>query len=175
MSENRNERRCQLCWKPSHRFIPTLSEKNRDWVKKYTPELPQDALICAACSKCIVRHSGSDTIPRWIPKEEKPHNPCMVIECTNSSRGATSISSYTVARLHLHLPETEVSQLVLCNTHYQQLYREVNFPSTCAACSSKPRTGEVYIRKCPDPDTITEYLHHTTGFDGTQQNLQSLL
>lgn len=167
-SRETSQRRCQLCSKPSHRpFLKpaALSETNRDWVKKYTPELSQDALICEACTKCIQRHAGSDATPRWIPKEEKTEDLCTVIECTYPSRGATSIP-YTVAKLHLHLPD-EVNPLVLCNAHYQQLYRDVKSPPPCTACSSKPRAGERYIRKCPDPDMITEHLRNTTGFDGT--------
>ena len=86
------------------------------------------------------------------------------------SHTATSIAKYEVAREHLDLaPISEAeasSSLVLCNSHYQQLYRELHFPLPCAACSSQPRYGGDYTRRCPDPVQISTYLQQTLDFSG---------
>ena len=86
------------------------------------------------------------------------------------SHSATSIAKYEVAREHLDLapiPEAEAStSLLLCNSHYQQLYRELHFPLACAACSCQPRYGGDYTRRCPDPVQISTYLQQTLDFSG---------
>ena len=71
----------------------------------------------------------------------------------------------------LQEPEaSETSRTALCNTHYHRLYRELNSPQACAACGTHPRYGgkygERYVRCCPAPQAITEYLQQNEGFTG---------
>ncbi len=104
---------------------------------------------------------------RWLPKGPKPHHPCMVKDCTQPSRGTTSIVQYAEAKAYLDLSETESNDpLALCNAHYYQLYRDINYPP-CATCSILPIHCKRHTRKCPDPNAISEYLNNTIGFDST--------
>ncbi len=113
------------------------------------------------------RSAGSDSLPRWLPKQFT-ETPCMVKDCNAFSRGETSITSFEVARRYLNLQQSQSSNpLVLCNAHYQHLYREVNRPLPCATCFLPPKPGERHTRKCPDPYIIRHYLIDTIGFDGS--------
>ena len=50
--------------------------------------------------------------------------------------------------------------------HYQYLYREVNFPKPCAACSAQPKYGEEYAHCCPDPQKRSSFLQENLNFCG---------
>ena len=78
--------------------------------------------------------------------------------------------SYEVALEYLDIvgvsDDFTSQSLSLCNCHYQFLYREVHYPQPCAACSSQPRYGGEYTRRCPEPDRITAFLQETFDFCG---------
>ena len=120
------------------------AESRHEWVSRYVQNLPLDALVCDACAKFVKRNIGkTDVVPRWLPKGRKPTQSCVVINCKENARGTTSITTYSIASQYLDLgdcsqPDSDSTQksLALCNTHYQKLYRELEFPTPCAACAA---------------------------------------
>ena len=154
-----------VCSKPS-----SWPDDTRQWVEKQCSEsIPPEAVVCRACEKYVKRHTGETNVtPRWLPRR-KVRSYCMVEGCGEESHTTTSIVSFEVAREYLDMIESDggTSQsLSLCNCHYQYLYREVHYPQPCAACSSQPRYGGEYTRRCPDPAKITVFLKETFDFSG---------
>ena len=46
------------------------TEENHQWVSRYVPSLPLDALVCDACTKFVKRKTGkTDVVPHWLPKQ----------------------------------------------------------------------------------------------------------
>lgn len=137
-----------------------LYKENRQWVNMFTTKpLPPDALVCRPCEKYIKWHTGeADVVPRWLPKEArlKPVKYCMVVGCGKVSHTSTSMVAHQMACERFDpAPITDKeagSALLLCNSHYQHLYRDLHFPQPCAACSSQPKYGWGYIHRCPNPE-----------------------
>ena len=98
----------------------------------------------------------------------------MVVNWKGNARGTTSITTYVIASRYLDLAVCSQADsdytLALCNAHYQKLYHELEFPTVCAACGVNTRYGKNNIRRCPDPEVITNYLRTNTGFSGTITN-----
>lgn len=73
--------------------------------------------------------SQNHVLPAWWQDVEVSHT-------------STPIATYGIAQACLTLPDLPTGEadctLVLCNSHYQQLYREITFPRPCAACMSQP-------------------------------------
>ena len=169
--------KCHLCASDSpgnlYRKPATWTEESRQWVSRYVQNLPLDALVCDACTKFVKRNIGkADVVPRWLPKERKPSQSCMVSNCKQNALSTTSITTYSIASQYLELDEcsrvdTTDKSLALCNAHYQKLYRELEFPAPCATCGVHTRYGKNHVRRCPDPAIITSYLQTITGFSGT--------
>ena len=171
--------KCYLCSSKSPTNVyskpSAWSEQHRQWVNSMcTSPIPLDVTVCRACEKFIKRHTGKmDVVPRWLPKL-KHHKYCMKEGCGEIAHTTTSMSTYDVAQEHLDLVDVQDCQtesdtsspLALCSCHYQQLYRALRFPLPCAACSSQPRYGGDYTRRCPNPVKITAYLQETVDFDG---------
>ena len=148
------------------------------WVEKLCSQrIPPDAVVCRACEKYIKCHTGKcDIIPRWLPTKSKAHRYCMVEGCGEVSHATTSIVSYALEYLDIAgVSDDFTSQsLSLCNCHYQLLYREVHYPQPCAACSSEPRYGGEYTRRCPEPDRITAFLQETFDFCGVLTKISKI-
>ena len=167
---------CHLCASASLRYTQpsayrAWAKEHRDWVNSFlTQPLSPNALVCRACEKSIKQHtSNPGTTPRWLQKAKPAvHDVCIVEGCDEPSVTCTSITTYEVASVHLDLPHTHnaSSSMLLCNVHYQHLYREINFPQPCAACLSLPKHGENHSRKCPDPEHITSYLQENSDYNG---------
>ena len=69
-------------------------------------------------------------IPRWLPKQRKPSQLCMVSNCKQQARGTTTIATHSIASQYLELGQCSLvdesdKSLALCNSHYQKLYREL--------------------------------------------------
>ena len=172
--------KCHLCASDSpsnlYRKPATWTEENRQWVSRYVSSLPLDALMCDACTKFVKRNTGkADVVPRWLPKQRKPSQLCMVRNCKQQQRGTTTITTHSIASQYLTLGECSQvdgsnKSLALCNSHYQKLYRELDFPAPCATCGVPSRYGKHHVRRCPDPTVITSHLQTSTGFSGALTN-----
>jgi hypothetical protein len=94
----------------------------------------------------------------------------MVEGCGEVSHTSTSIVSFEAALEYLDMTGAVVDSdgtpqtLSLCSLHYQYLYRQVHYPEPCTACSSQPRYGGEYVRRCPDPVRVTEFLKETLDY-----------
>ena len=145
-------------------------------MSRYVSSLPLDALVCDACTKFVKGNTGkADVVPRWLLKQRKPSQLCMVSNCKQQARGTTTITTHSIASQYLTLGECSQvdgsnKSLALCNSHYQKLYRELEFPAPCATCGVPSRYGKHHVRRCPDPTVITSHLQTTTGFSGALTN-----
>ena len=165
--------KCQLCEAVSTRISKpsTWSEQNREWLRRvHKHSVSDDTPVCRACEVFIKRNAGKENIvPRWVKKKKQLHY-CMVQDCGEISHTTTQIITHEIAQEYLDLIEVgtdlPLQGLRLCNSHYQYLYREIHTPKPCATCSSQPKHGEKYTRRCPDPDVISQFLKRTTNFEG---------
>ena len=55
---------------------------------------------------------------------------------------------------------------LLCQRHYQHLYRQAHAPAVCADCGAKPKYGTTFSRHSPNATLITVHLKESTGFEG---------
>ena len=125
--------------------------------------------MCRGCEKFIHTNKGDLICKRW-KKEVAEIKQCILKNCANVRMCDTTLCDYETAESILEeldpLKSTCMS-LSLCNTHYQKLYGILNKPVACASCAEKPRVGQCFIRNCPDPAFITQYLKEHEGFEGT--------
>ena len=127
--------------------------------------IPTEAVTCCACEKFIKRHVGETTVtPRWLPKQSKEVHYCIVEGRGEVVHTTASFVTYRVAQEYIDKPHEQTKPLFLCNAHYQYLYREVNFPKPCAACSAQLKYGREYTRCCPDTQKISSFLQENLNF-----------
>jgi hypothetical protein len=136
------------------------------WLESVTGEkITPQTLICRGCDLYIHRHKGDVNCTRW-KKINKEVERCEVDECVNE---ASRVSSSENVELVLGRLKTDVdnrSEVKLCNSHYQELYKALNLRK-CASCHSKPKPGQNYNRKCPDPSYITAFMQANEGFESS--------
>ena len=55
---------------------------------------------------------------------------------------------------------------MLCNAHYQEVYKHFKVSSTpCAGCGNCPRRGTAYTRHCPNPLVINDHMQNQLGIE----------
>ena len=164
--------KCYFCASESLQFYCKSSSWSTDtlqWAEKIVSRaIPTEAVACRACEKFIKRHVGETNVtPRLLPKQSKEVHYCIVEGCSEVVHTTASFVTYKVAQEYIiAIPHEPTKPLSLCNTHYQYLYREVNFPKPCAACSAQPKYGEEYTHCCPDPQKILSFLQEILNFCG---------
>ena len=163
--------KCYFCASESLQFYCKSSSWSTDtlqWAEKIVSQaIPTEAVACRACEKFIKRHVGETNVtPRWLPKQSKEVHYCIVEGCSEVVHTTASFVTYKVAQEYIAIPHEPTKPLSLCNTHYQYLYREVNFPKLCATCSAQPKYGEEYKHCCPDPQKISSFLLENLNFCG---------
>ena len=77
-----------------------------------------------------------------------------------------SFAPISEIKASLHI-EGDNCQLVLCQEHYQELYRKFLGPSPCASCDIKPKKGTYFVRHSPNADLVNKILG-TPNTEGTQ-------
>ncbi len=116
--------------------------------------------ICLACYREAQRTHPAHFIPKWkknsgiVPK-------CVYPDClTSPSNKFISPTFATVSELEelIHINVSGEQPLLLCNDHYQYVYREFNSPTTCSSCGIKPKSGKRFHRHCPDVDLVNSLL-----------------
>ena len=165
-------RKCHLCGAGplTHCSRPAAwPEETQQWVNTLcTTPIPPGAVVCRACEKYIKRHTGEKNVnPRWCQTESVKPKFCMVEGCGEVSHTSTCMVTIDIVQGYLDIHAGNVnndSELSLCSSHYQHLYREVHYPEPCAACLSQPKYGDGYKPRCPDLVKITEFLKQTLDY-----------
>lgn len=86
---------------------------------------------------------------------------CSYPNCSTSlSDRLISPSFATLSELEvfLNINSSEEQPLLLCNEHYQYVYRAFNTPNACACCGIQPKSGKSFHRHCPDVDLVNSVL-----------------
>ena len=65
------------------------------------------------------------------------------------------VVSFTIDGMGVHVP--------LCQTHYNNLYTQINTVSTCASCGGRPKRGDRFNRHCPNPGIVNSVLTTVTN------------
>ena len=100
------------------------------------------------------------SVVSWWIQREKFQKSCAVEGCGETAYTSITIATYDIAREHLELVQSadrDTRPLVLCNPHYQQLYRAIKSPVPCATYASQPWDGGDYTRRCRNLIQITTY------------------
>ena len=65
-----------------------------------------------------------------------------------------------------YINDSTDEQLMLCNAHYQEVYKHFKVSSTpCAGCGNCPRRGTAYTRHCPNPLVINDHMQNQLGIE----------
>ena len=134
-------------------------------------DIPEDSCICRAHRREAKRHQfDPEYIPIWKKGDQGSEHvtACMYPECSATSLIEKIIvpSDETQETMREILNTGTDQSVKLCNTHYQQLYRQRHIHHPCAGCGAKPKFRQgAYTRHSPDAATISDYLHERTGFD----------
>lgn len=159
---------CSLCHKSSTRYkhAINMSEKMYKFLCDVEGStIRKETCICHACYKQVNRNVGNQSYhPRWRPKP-KVKGTCSVEKCslelyrnTNLSNPA-EIATLLNVRLTSFTVDTDGNTVPLCRSHYNRLYSILREPSKCCdSCGTKPKGKKQFIRHCPAPDIINDYI-----------------
>lgn len=119
--------------------------------------------ICLAHYREAQRKHPASFIPKWKRTATctSRYYKCIYPNCsTLPSNRLISPSFATVSELEafLNVKSSEEQPLLLCNDHYQNVYRAFNSPTTCACCGIQPKSGKSFHRHCPDVDYVNSVL-----------------
>lgn len=95
---------------------------------------------------------------------------CRVLGCDNeSSRMAPVNACFDIVSDVLGSLVESMSNIKLCNSHYQKLYKIINSPEPCSSCGERPRFNarQYFYRHCPDPVYISKYMKDIEGINTT--------
>ena len=125
---------------------------------------------CYACHKQIQRNINNDSFkPRWRKLESKESKRCGIADCKAIASKVTQMAtteeieytleqkvvSFTIDGMGVHVP--------LCQTHYNNLYTQINTVSTCASCGGRSKRGDRFNRHCPNPGIVNSVLTTVTN------------
>ena len=106
------------------------------------------------------RKHPANFVPKW--KRSLTCTPtyckCIYPNCSTSPNNRLLSPSFaTVSELEAFLNVISSSErpLLLCNDHYQYVYRS---PNTCACCGIRPKSGKSFFRHCSDVGYINSIL-----------------
>ncbi len=118
--------------------------------------------ICIAHYREAQRTHPANYIPKWktISNVIYTHK-CVYPECpTSPSDRLISPSFATVSELEgfLNVSSNAVEPLLLCNDHYQYVYKAFKLRRTCACCGIQPKSFKNFNRHCPDVHIVNSVL-----------------
>ena len=177
---NRECTPCLLCGKSeaylTHFAAWSASEK-AFLTQHCEKEVQADSCICRADHLEVMRHlSDYNYIPKW--KRARQTDILGVRQCIHPDCEVTSLEEKLIKPsfqpLHrlkaaIRIPPTCDQPFVVCQRHYNKIYKTFTAPTPCACCGARPKYPTQYNRHSPDAHTICQHLHKTTGFGGTIQ------
>ena len=120
----------------------------------YGRELAEDSCICQADHLEAKRnHCNPSYSPKW-KKQKQSVNVTTTKHCVHPSCSASSVNTKlttpafeSIENLEALLGITSNSEqpFLLCQQHYQELYRKVHTPKPCACCGAKPKFGNPFL------------------------------
>ena len=124
---------------------------------------PSYAIICKKHRREAQRyHSNDNYVPKW-KQQSMEHTvqqiKCMYPECTMSSDIIKALFAPTeiineITNMQIHSDET----IWFCRTHYNEVYKWIHKPSTCASCDASPKRGTKFTHHSPDAHTVSSYM-----------------
>lgn len=136
--------------------------------------IASNSCLCRSHTVEAKRHrSDPEYVPAWKSSVSRntSSSVCMYPGCavTRTPLGERMISpSRETAHIFadaLNLERVE-EEIVLCETHYQTVYRQSHKADPCAGCGARPKSREAkFSRHSPDATTVSEYLRSRAGYD----------
>ena len=165
---------CYICGKRQERYdhYDGLSREVQEFLMAHSSlQIPGSSCICRNHRReALHQRLNSGYVPAWKKTEESSTQTdtrvCMYKECASTSETGKLItpSDETLQSFRKMLDTTEHSVL-LCEKHYQLVYRKMHERTPCAGCGAKPKVRQdAYTRHSPDPFTISQYLSGQTEF-----------
>ena len=165
---------CYICGKRQERYdhYDGLSREVQEFLMAHSSlQIPGSSCICRNHRREALRQRlNSGYVPALKKTEESSTQTdtrvCMYKECASTSETGKLItpSDETLQSFRKMLDTTEHSVL-LCEKHYQLVYRKMHERTPCAGCGAKPKVRQdAYTRHSPDPFTISQYLSGQTEF-----------
>ena len=129
-------------------------------------EIEKSVCICYPCHKQIQRNINNTQFkPRWKKNAIKPKFiKCGIEGCSNAFAKKTNLANKENVEQILQQPLVSFSiekhqiSVLLCLSHYNQLYSQLNPSSPCHSCGCKPTKGDQFNRHCQHPELINMYL-----------------
>ena len=161
---------CILCGSKHkyHAHFGAFTTEHRNFIyKHYEGNIADDSCICKADQKEAKEHCNDPNyIPRWKKHKESIINKCMHNDCNADSSNARIImASFMPNEMFTKVLNLDdfPHEIMLCTTHYHQLYAQYNSPDPCPSCGMKPKRGTCFIRHSPNPEMISKHLSENTG------------
>jgi len=114
--------------------------------------------------------SDPSYLPKWKKLEQEEGGTstgthCIYPNClVNTKLIASAFEPTEKLETILSVKSNHENSFVLCQQHYQELYRKVHASNPCACCGTKPKFGQPFSRHSPDAETVSMHLSKT-GLD----------
>lgn len=165
---------CFICGKEEERydhFDGLRHEVQQFLVTHSGTYIPGNSCICRSHRREAQRqHLNSGYVPKWKVNKEnlapQTHYVCVYKECSVTSETDKVIApSDETLDSFCRVLGTTVQPVVLCEKHYQLVYRQIHEHKPCAGCGVKPKFRQnAHTRHSPDPITVSQYLSKHTEF-----------
>ena len=157
--------KCILCKKNvqwHHTHLNTWSAELIEFVRSHIDDDVGDSqCVCKSHYVEIKRHLGDGNyIPKWKRNydniEGNVTRACSYPNCKAQNLKKPLFENESLIKQYINASN---KQLLLCNAHYQAVYKHFKSNCTpCAGCGAKPKRGTTYTRHCPNPPVINEHM-----------------
>ena len=128
--------------------------------------LPDESFVCKKHLLEANRHHNDDTFtPKWKRKLVSPKC-CIHPQCQDRFHEKLmkpAFATITAIKTHLGVQVVDDAPFLLCSPCYSKVYHHFNSPSRCSSCGATSKQGQKFIRHCPNPALVSQYLTDTIG------------
>ena len=138
---------CFICgmWQPRYDHFCALTKEEQRFIQQhFGREIHNDSCMCRGHVKEAHRHrSDPDYTPVWKKNTQHAETQmrCVFPQCTATSLRERIITPsgdmQTLFNEQLNVPKP-----VVCEMHYQHLYRILHMQNPCAGCGAKPKSRQ---------------------------------
>ena len=165
---------CVLCGKTSTYYTHFMNwnvEEKEFVARHYKRDLADSACIYRA-DHLEAKHYHSDPsyLPKWKRLEQEEGGAstgthCIYPNClVNTKLIVSAFEPTEKLETILSVKSNHENSFVLCQQHYQELYRKVHASNPCACCGTELKFGQPFSRHSPDAETVFMHLSKT-GLD----------